>query len=227
MINKTLTVRSAPLPNQHCVFTEKGEKLPIPEGWSCLKPGDAAITRTLKSLGPSWTAQRKKGRKTFSDGVWAPTANIKKAQEMVAEKRATPAYEKTRASALKYRAKKQADYEISFTKAITNWLHFHPDHKELAEQLAIAISNHATPVGSGTVARTQLIPIEQRAEAAVIAWMRHKTTGYDNMIIARTKGRRREVRRELAQKSRQLLKPYRDGSPVSPCLLSAALRPKD
>lgn len=54
---------------------------------------------------------------------------------------------------------------------------------------------HAVPVGSGTVARTQLIPLEQRAEAAVIAWMRHQTTAYDRMSIARIKGERREVRR--------------------------------
>jgi len=40
---------------------------------------------------------------------------------------------------------------------------------------------HATPVGSGTVARTKRIPVEQRAEAAVIARMRHQTTGHDSM----------------------------------------------
>eukprot|EP01035_Chromulina_nebulosa_P056444 gene56444-77358_t len=57
---------------------------------------------------------------------------------------------------------------------------------------------HATPVGSGTVARTKRIPIEQRAEAATIAWMRHQTTGYDSMTIPREKGLRREVRRMLA-----------------------------
>jgi len=49
----------------------------------------------------------------------------------------------------------------------------------------MAVSQHATPVGSGTVARTERIPIQQRAESAVIAWMRHQTTAYDNMKIAR------------------------------------------
>ena len=34
----------------------------------------------------------------------------------------------------------------------------------LAEQLADAVTQHATPVGSGTVARTQRIPIEKRVE---------------------------------------------------------------
>ena len=50
-----------------------------------------------------------------------------------------------------------------------------------------------------------------RAEAAVIAWMRHQTTAYDRMSIARIKGERREVRRRLAERSRQLLAQYRSG----------------
>jgi hypothetical protein len=42
-----------------------------------------------------------------------------------------------------------------------------------------------------TLARTKRISVEQRAEAAVIAWMRHKTTGYDGMVIPRVRGKRR------------------------------------
>jgi tryptophan-rich sensory protein len=49
--------------------------------------------------------------------------------------------------------------------------------------LADAVTQHATPVGSGTVARTECIPTHERAEAAVIAWMRHHTTAYDEMAI--------------------------------------------
>jgi hypothetical protein len=39
--------------------------------------------------------------------------------------------------------------------------------------------------------------------------MRHQTTRYDNMAIERVKGRRREVRRELAQISRAVLDLHR------------------
>jgi hypothetical protein len=49
----------------------------------------------------------------------------------------------------------------------------------------------------------------------VIAWMRHSTTGYDGMVIPRVKGKRREVRRLLASRSRQLLSRYRRGEPAS------------
>ena len=60
--------------------------------------------------------------------------------------------------------------------AVRSFLAFHGNYADLAEQMARAVTDHATPVGSGTVARTKRIPVEQRAEAAVIAWMRHKTT---------------------------------------------------
>ena len=74
------------------------------------------------------------------------------------------------------------------------------------------------------MARTQRIPIEQRAQAAVIAWMRHQTTGYDGMVIPRVKGKRREVRRMLARRSQELLQRYRRGEAVGEdCPLKRAL----
>jgi hypothetical protein len=79
-------------------------------------------------------------------------------------------------------------------------------------------------LGAGTVARTRRIPIEQRAEAAVIAWMRHQTTGYDSLVIPRVKGKRREVRRMLAARSKELLGGYRRGeSALEGCPLKKAL----
>ena len=101
-------------------------------------------------------------------------------------------------------------FGLSLTLHLT-FLDFAPSHANLAEQMADAVTQHATPVGSGTVARTQRIPIERRAESAVIAWLRHQTTAYDNMSIARVKGKRREVRRMLAEQSRRLLEKYRHG----------------
>jgi len=51
-----------------------------------------------------------------------------------------------------------------------------PGDEALEKRLAQAVTTHATPVGSGTVARSRRIGVEERAEAAVIAWMRHQTT---------------------------------------------------
>jgi hypothetical protein len=107
---------------------------------------------------------------------------------------------------------------------VVAFLAFHPAYADLAERLARAVTDHATPVGSGTVARTKRIPVEQRAEAAVIAWMRHETTGYDGMAIPRVKGKRREIRRMLARRSQELLQRYRHGELVGEdCPLKWAL----
>ncbi len=120
--------------------------------------------------------------------------------------------------------KAQAEYVEDFLGAVVTFLAFHEKYAGLADRMARAITDHATPVGSGTVARTKRIPIEQRAEAAVIAWMRHQTTGYDGMVIPRVKGERREVRRMLARRSHELLESYRRGEPVGgDCPLKKAL----
>src|SRR5207249_3490626 len=122
------------------------------------------------------------------------------------------------------RDKAQAEYVEDFMGAVVTFLGFHTDYADLADRLACAVTDHATPVGSGTVARTKRIPVEQRAEAAVIAWMRHQTTGYDGMVILRVKGKRREVRRMLAQRSKELLARYRRGEPGGEeCPLKRAL----
>lgn len=226
MTHQTLIVRSAPIKGMRYVLTEDGRQLNVPEEWDCLPPGDAAVTRKLKSLGPSWTAQRKKGRKTFSDGVWAPKENIAKAKALVAQKRATPEYTQNLERSRRRRAEKQVEYAGEFYETLLHWLNFHPRYAEQAKEMARQISDHATPVGSGTVARTQRIPLEERAASAAIAWMRHQTTAYDTMQIARVKGRRREVRRELAAQSKHLLAAYRAGGDIdaSACPLAQALQ---
>lgn len=223
---ETLLVTASPSPFHRFVWDKQGVRLDIPDGWDCLKPGDAAVTKALKGLGATWTATHKKGRKVFSDGVWAPAVNIEEAKRIVAEKRAAPGYAKKRESDLKRREKKQAEYEVSFNDALLNWLGFHPRYQAEAEKMAKLICAHAVPVGSGTVARTERIPIEDRASAAVIAWMRHATTAYDNMNIPLVKGRRREVRRELALQSKRILSAYRKGLDVDHelCPLARALR---
>jgi len=109
---------------------------------------------------------------------------------------------------------------------VFSFLDFALPYRDLALRLSALVAEHATPVGSGTVARTERIPIEQRAEAAVIAWLRHQTTAYDQMKISRQRGRRRETRRMLAEQSRALLEAYRRGGVVNPetCPLQTALR---
>lgn len=214
----------APGPMPGTVRTVEGEILTVPSGWALLSPGDAALTRRVKAAGDHWVVQEKKGRKTFSRGVWAPAATIEQIRGVLESERSTESFSKRKAADAKRRQVAQAEYVVDFTGAVVSFLAFHPRHAELAQRLARVVAEHATPIGSGTVARTKRIPVEQRAEAAVIAWMRHQTTGYDSMPIPREKGKRREVRRMLAQRSKELLARYRRGEAgAAHCPLAKAL----
>lgn len=206
------------------VRTLAGQIRPVPSGWELLPPGDAALTRRVKAAGEHWVVQEKVGRRMFSRGIWAPLATISRIREELAVERSTETYAKKQVAASRRREKTQHAYVEDFHGAVMAFLGFHERHASLAESLATAVTNHATPVGSGTVARTKRIPIERRAEAAVIAWMRHQTTSYDSMKIARVRGQRRDVRRMLAQRSKDLLWAYRRGEAIpKACPLAQAL----
>ena len=214
----------APGPTPNTVRATDGKVLSAPNGWVLFPPGDAALTRRVKAAGDHWVVQEKKGRKLFSRGVWASASTIERIRAELEAERSTEGYAKRKVADAKRRENVQAEYVEDFTGAVLTFLAFHPNHADLAQRLARAIADHATPVGSGTVARTKRIPVEQRAEAAVIAWMRHQTTAYDSMVIPRVKGQRREVRRMLAQRSKELLARYRRAEAVGEdCLLVKAL----
>jgi hypothetical protein len=213
-----------PGPNPHSVRSANGKIWTPPAGWVLLPPGDAALTRRVKAAGDHWVVQEKKGRKIFSRGIWTDAAAIDRIRAELEAERSTEGYAKRRESDARRREKVQSEYVEDFCAAVVSFLAFHSTYADLAERLAKAVTQHATPVGSGTVARTKRIPVEQRAEAAVIAWMRHQTTAYDSMVIPRIKGKRREVRRMLAQRSKELLCRYRSGNAVGEdCPLKIAL----
>ena len=214
----------APGSTPNTVRAADGTILTAPEGWVLLPPGDAGLTRRVKAAGDHWVVQEKRGRKTFSMGIWAPGATIERIRAELTAERSTEGYAKKQEAASRRREQAQEKYVEDFHGAVLEFLAFHPDHADLADKLARAVTEHATPVGSGTVARTERIPVEQRAEAAVIAWMRHQTTGYDGMVIPRIKGERREVRRMLARRSHELLERYRRGEPIAEgCPLNKAM----
>ncbi len=204
---------------------EKGEILIPPVGWVFLPAGDAGITRKVTAQGNYWRVQIKKGKRLISKGIWAPSDVVRQAQVDVVSIRNTDEYRKKREYDQHRREKLQAAYEDEFFASVAQFLHFHPRYKSVESIMAKAITQHAIPVGSGTVARTTMIPVEERAAKAVIAWMRHQTTGYDTIAIAHIKGERRAVRRQLAQQSVLLLSKYRAGEDISVhCPLQTALR---
>lgn len=223
MSNETLEVSPAAEPRH--VVNHKGETIKVPDTWELLEPGDAALSRRIKKDGPTWTMKEKKGRRLFSKGIWAPADRIAALRAELEQERLDPAYQKKLDAGRKRREKEQVAYAEDFESSVLQYLSFAPAYAELAAEMAKQIAAHATPVGSGTVARTKRLSIEQRAEAATIAWMRHQTTAYDDMHIPRIKGQRREVRRQLAKRSKQLLNDYRCGAPrPQSCPLAAAFK---
>jgi hypothetical protein len=213
-----------PGPTPDTVRSADGKVLTVPHGWVLLPPGDAALTRRVKAAGDHWAVQEKLGRKVFSRGVWAPAATTDRIRAELEAERSTEGFARKRAADARRRERAQAEYVEDFFGAVVEFLGFHPAHAALADRLARAVTAHATPVGSGTVARTRRIPVARRAEAAVIAWLRHQTTGYDGMVVPRVRGERREVRRLLGERSKQLLERYRRGEAVGDgCPLRKAL----
>lgn len=205
-----------------------GTTVKLPKDWVWLLPGDAALTRRVKKGSVHWIIEEcqsgKKQGRIFSRGICAPSLVVEQIRDELAVERDSPSYQKKQVAAKLRRDKVQEVYVEDFSAAVVEFLNFDARFQKIAALLGDQIAAHATPIGSGTVARTKRIPVSQRAEAAVIAWLRHQTTGYDSMVIPRVKGKRREVRRMLAERSRQMLEKYRRGLAVDAgCPLQTAL----
>jgi len=194
-------------------FYKDGVRKPLPKGWVFVPSGDALLTRRLKAAAPEyWLVKRPFAKHKISNvGVCVPETVLLDVRQKLEAERTSPEYTKRLAASRRRSAAQQEDYKAEFQKAVIAFLDFDERWRELAKTFAKIVTDFTTPVGSGTVARTQMIPIEDRARAAVIAWMRHNTTDYDHKYIPRRKGARREVRHELALESLALLEIYRDG----------------
>jgi hypothetical protein len=104
---------------------EKGEILVPPASWAFLPAGDAGITRKVTSGGVFWRVEVKKGRRTISQGIWAPATTIAQAQNEVTAVRLTDEYKKKRVSDNNRREKKQEQYDVEFCTAVEDYLNFH------------------------------------------------------------------------------------------------------
>ena len=142
-------------PTPNTVRAADGTILTAPDGWVLLPPGDSGLTRRVKAACDHWVVQEKRGRKTFSRGLWAPAATIEWIRAELEAEQSTEGYARRQEAASRRREHALAEYVEDFHGAV---LAFHSSHAELADRLARAVTEHATPVGSGTVARTQTHP---------------------------------------------------------------------
>ena len=149
MTDQTFT----PGPTPNTVRAADGRILTAPEGWILLPPGDAALTRRVKAAGDHWVVAEKKGRKVFSRGIWAAGATIERIRSDLGAERSTEGFAKKKEADARRREKAQGQYVEDFLGAVVTFLGFHGNYADLADRMPRAVTNHATPVGSGTAAR--------------------------------------------------------------------------
>src|SRR5277367_1875662 len=109
---RATTFTLGPTPNT--VRAADGSGLTAPEGWVLLPPGDAALTRRVKAAGDHWVVQEKKGRKTFSRGVWAPGVTVVRIRANLEAERSTQGFTKKKEADARRREKAQAEYVEDF-----------------------------------------------------------------------------------------------------------------
>jgi len=153
----------------------------MPEGWESLPPGDAFVTRQVKSMGPHWIAKKPAKGYTRTLGIWAPKENIEAARKLAEETRRQR--EVKRLISRSQREKQEAKYREQFTEAVYEYLGFAPKHEQLACDIAKAVAEHATQVGSERVGRTSKLPLEEKAMLAARAYIRHNYTKYEDQLL--------------------------------------------
>jgi hypothetical protein len=159
--------------------------LEIPDGWEFLPTGDAFLTRTVKAAGPYWLSWQPRGRHRPHRrllGLWAPAETVKAARGKADETAALRAA--GRVQGARARQRHEERYQEQLQAAVVSFLDFSPDHAALAERIAGDTAAHAAVVGSGRVARTQKLSLDERAALAARAHIRHIYTGYHDELDA-------------------------------------------
>lgn len=152
-----------------------------PEGWGSLPAGDAFITRQVKRLGPHWIVVRARKGYTQTLGVLAPSENIEKARKLAEDTAARR--EIARSNSRERREQQEQDYRKRFAEAVLQYLDFAPRYRAMAQRIAEGSSQQATVVGSGRVGRTAKLSLEQKAELAARAYIRHHYTKYEDRLL--------------------------------------------
>ena len=153
----------------------------IPEGWESLPPGDAFVTKQVKLMGPHWVAKKPAKGYTRTLGIWAPKENIEAARKLAEETKAQR--QAKRIISRKQRERQEAKYRERFAEAVYGYLSFAPKYEKLARDIAEAVAERATEVGSERVGRTRKLSLEEKAMLAARAHIRHHYTPYDDQLL--------------------------------------------
>jgi hypothetical protein len=158
-------------------------ELDPPDGWEFLASGEAFVTRRVKAGGVYWSAWKPKNRRGGHRrrlGLFAPAAAIAAARKAAVESADQRAA--ARAAGGRHRERVEADYQVELRDTVLRWLDFAPEHHDLAARIADGAAAQATVVGSGRVGRTKTLSVDERAELAACAYIRHHHTDYHDRL---------------------------------------------
>lgn len=174
----------------------------VPTGWALLPSGDAFVTRTVKATGVYWLAWQPRSRSRRHRrliGLLAPEPTITAAEQAAAATAAARA--RRREQGARTRERQEVRYRSQLERAVVAYLAFAPEHEELAHGIAAAAATRAAEVGSGRVGRTRLRPLEERAELAVRAEIRHSHTAYHRWLDDEAGGVDDEMYRQIKREA--------------------------
>ena len=124
-----------------------GKIVTVPDSWILVPPGDAALSRRIKAAGDHFAVTEKRWRKVFSIGIWTAATTVERIRADLDAKRSTEGFAKKKEADARRREKAQVEYVEDFLGAVVAFLAFHPAHADLADRLARAVTDHATPIG--------------------------------------------------------------------------------
>ena len=152
-----------------------------PKEWEFLPAGDANLTRTVKRLGPHWVVVKSGKGYTRTVGVLAPSPSVGEARKLAETTEVRRL--NTRKQSLERRQRQEGRYKQCFAEAVLKYLSFAPRHADVAQRIAEGAAQRATVVGSGRVGRTQTLSLEEKAELAARAYIRHRHTKFEDRLI--------------------------------------------
>ena len=154
----------------------------IPPGW---EPSPAATRFSLDASRPpartGWHGRRHPNPSPPACHRRARAQTAIDEARTVAQATATRRAADRNASA-KQRDRQEATYRSELAVAIVAYLDFAPRHAQLANEIAERAATRAGEVGSGRVGRTRLLTLDERAELAARADIRHHHTTYEDNL---------------------------------------------
>ena len=198
-------------------WKEKGVSEPrygiiqVPEGWDLLEPGDALLTRRVKAHGKYWEYYHEYKTKSYDKklGIFTPANIIEEEHRKISDERSTKEYKQRLESSRKSRKKKESKYREEFSEACFRFLNFIPEHEELAHKIAEEAASQAMTVGSGRVGRTSKLTLEQKAELAIRACIRHEYTNYEEELVEDGEVWYDEIKRNAGDEVHRFLEEHR------------------